>query len=109
MITHGTEVKPFRSLRKNVLAACLFCPVLHENSQHMAVLIHGALQVMPFSLNRQKHLIQMPLVTWSGTLAPSFIRIRLAALAPPFADGFVDHNHPMGEHQLVNMPVAQAE
>jgi hypothetical protein len=35
----------------------------------MAVLVDGALQVVPFAMNSQKHLIEMPLVPRPGASA----------------------------------------
>jgi hypothetical protein len=57
----------------------------------------------------EKYLVQMPLVAGSGTLAPKFIRIRLAELAAPLPDGFIGHDNPTGEQQFFDIAVAETE
>jgi hypothetical protein len=43
---------------------------LHENIQHVAVLIHSTPQLMAVTLDGQKARIAVPLVPRPGTLAP---------------------------------------
>ena len=61
------------------------------------------------TLDRQKHLIQVPLVTWPGTAATELIGVRLPEFATPFADRLVGYNHPAFQQQLFDIPEAQAE
>ena len=61
------------------------------------------------TLDRQKHLIQVPLVTWPGTAATELIGVLLPELATPFADGLIGYNHPAFQQQLFDIPEAQAE
>ena len=46
MMARGMYCNPFRSFRKNFLAACLLQSGLHQNIEHFAVLINGAPQVL---------------------------------------------------------------
>jgi hypothetical protein len=60
-------------------------------------------------MDGEKHLIQMPLVAGSGTLARELIRIRLAERAAPLPDGFVGHDQPTGEQEFFDIAVAETE
>jgi hypothetical protein len=52
----------FEALAEEFLHGRLISPALDENIQHMAVLVHGAPEVMPLTVDRQKHLVEVPLV-----------------------------------------------
>jgi hypothetical protein len=80
---------------------------LHQDIQHMAVFIHGPLETLALPVNRQKHLIEVPLVARSRAPATQLTRISLPKLPAPFADSFVRDNDAMGEQQLFNIPVAE--
>jgi hypothetical protein len=82
---------------------------LYENIQHVAVLIDGTPQVMPVAIDGENHLIQVPLITRTGTATPERIGILLAERAAPFADGFVGHDDPMDPEQLFDIAIAEAE
>ena len=64
---------------------------------------------MVLTLNRQKHLIRVPLVTGLGAAATELICILLAKLATPFTDGFIGHDHAAFQQQLFDIAEAQAE
>ena len=51
----------------------------------------------------------MPLVARTGTPPPECIGILLAELVAPLADGFVGHEDPLDEQQLLDIAVAEAE
>jgi insertion element IS1 protein InsB len=61
----GHVLAPFQQLPEEFLRSLLVTPRLDQDVQHMPVLIHGAPQVVALAMNRQKHLVQVPLVTWS--------------------------------------------
>jgi hypothetical protein len=52
----------------------------------MPFLIHGVPQIVALALNRQKHLVQVPFVTRSGTTASQPVGIVLTEFPTPFAD-----------------------
>jgi hypothetical protein len=73
----------------------LFVPAaLDEDIEHVTVLIAGKPQIMPFTIDRKKHPIQMPFVTRSRTPATQLIGICLPKLPAPLPDRFVRHNYP---------------
>lgn len=58
-----------------------------------AILIPCSPQIVMFALDRQKYLIQVPLVAWPRTAATELMSIRLTKLAAPFADRLIGHGH----------------
>jgi hypothetical protein len=109
MSTRGAYAKPLSSLRKNVLAACLSLRTLHQNIEDVPLLIHGPLEVVPPTMNREQDLIQMPLITWPGTSTAQLIGVLLAKLATPFPDRLVGHDHATDEQKLLYISVTEAE
>ena len=91
------------------LCGFLVAPALHQDIEHSPVLIHGPPEVMTLTVNREKHLVEVPLITRPGPLMPEFIRIGLAELAAPLPDGFIGHDHPTGEQELFDIAVAETE
>jgi hypothetical protein len=61
------------------------------------------------TLNRQKHLIHMPLVAWPGTAATKLIGILLPEFATPFAHGFIGHDDATFQQYFFHISKAQAE
>ena len=84
-------------------------PALHQDIEDMAVLIDRPPEVVPLTPNRQKDLIQMPLITSLGTPAPQLIGLRLPELPARLPDGFVRHHDPAGEQERFDITVAEAE
>jgi hypothetical protein len=88
----------------------LFVPAaLDENIEDVAVLVHGPPEIVPFPIDSQKYLVQMLPVARTGTLPPEGIGRLLAELVAPLADGFVGHEDPPAEQQLLDIAVAEAE
>jgi len=67
-------------------------PALHQDIQHVAVLIDGSPQIRPFPIDGEKDLIQVPLVPTPRATAAEFVRVRLPKLQAPLAHGFVGHD-----------------
>ncbi len=89
---------PEESLRGNLVS-----PALHQDVEDIPVLIDGPPQIRALAIDRQKHLIQVPLVTWMRTSAPELIGIRLPKLHTPLADRFIGHDHPTCKQQLFDI------
>jgi len=53
---------PLEQLAEEFLCDLLVPPALHQDIEHLALLIHRPPEVVAFAMNGQKHLIQMPLV-----------------------------------------------
>jgi hypothetical protein len=52
-------------------------PALHKDILHVAILIHGAAEVMLLAFDRENHLIHMPLVATTRVATARFIGIGL--------------------------------
>src|SRR6185312_9562866 len=68
---------------EELLCRLLVAPALHQNVEHVIVLIHRPPQGMAFTMDRQKHFIQMPFVPRLRPSAPEPIRVVLPKLATP--------------------------
>ena len=71
--------------------------------------IHRPPQIVPLTLDRQKHFIQMPLAAGLKPPMPELLRIGLAELATPLADGFIRDGDATGKQQFFHIAVAQPE
>src|SRR3989449_7743023 len=76
-------------LAKKLLRRLLIAPALHQDVEHVIILIHGTPQVMALPVDRQKYLVEVPFVAWLGTSTLQPIRVVLSTLQTPLADGFM--------------------
>src|SRR5689334_13509543 len=58
---------PLEQLAKELLRRVLIAAALHQDSEDIVVLIHRAPQVMARAMDRQEHLIQVPLIARART------------------------------------------
>src|SRR5689334_13293018 len=70
-------LQSFKELTEKSLGGFLVATALHQDIQHVSLLIHRTPQVMSLATNRKKHLVQMPLVTRTVTATAQFVGIRL--------------------------------
>jgi hypothetical protein len=82
---------------------------LHEDIQYVTLLIDRAPQIVLLALDRQKHLIHMPLVAKPRTTATELISILLAKFATPLANRLIGHADATLKQELFDIPEAQAE
>src|SRR5258706_1800978 len=66
--------QPFEKFAEKSLRRMLMASALHENIQHMAVLIHRSPEGMFFPTNGRHHLVHMPFVATARTVTTQFIR-----------------------------------
>src|SRR5215470_6769841 len=64
---------------------------------------------MPLTMDREKHLIQVPLVPRARTPPPELIGVGLPKFSTPFADSLVRHDDAAFEQQFFHVAVAQGE
>jgi hypothetical protein len=105
----GDILTAFEELAEEFLGRVLIPPPLYENIQHMTVLIHGAPQIVVLLIDREEHLIQVPLITGTRTPASQLIRKLLPEFPTPLADRFVGHDDPPYKQELCHVAMAQAE
>jgi hypothetical protein len=87
----------FEELAEEFLRRLLVSPALHQDVEDMAVLIDRSPEIGPLTTNREKDLIQLPLITSLRATVPKLIRILLAELPTPLAHRFIGHDDATGE------------
>jgi hypothetical protein len=100
---------PLEQLAEELLRSFFVPTTLHQDIEHIPILIDGPPQIMALTIDRQKHLIQMPLVARSRPSAPEPIGIVLPELQTPLADGFIGDADAAFEQHLLHIAVAQGE
>jgi hypothetical protein len=100
---------PFEQLAKELLRGFLVPLTLYEDIEDIVVLIHRAPEVVPFAMNCQKDLVQVPFVARARPSAPQPIGVVLATLPTPLADGFMGHRDTAFQQQFLHVAVAQGE
>ena len=99
----------FQELAKEACSGMPVAPQLNKNIYHVTVLIHGALQMLPFTVNRHEHLVEEPHI--SEVALPSFqlTCVLRTELQTPLSDGFIGNDDPALGEQIFHIPEAQAE
>ena len=64
---------------------------------------------MAFTIDGEKHLIEVPLVPWLGASTLQLISVVLPKLQTPLADGLVGHVDAALEQQFLHVAVTQRE
>jgi hypothetical protein len=83
--------QPLQALTEKLLRRLLMPPALHEDIEDVIVLVDSAPEVMALPVDRQEHLIQVPLIPWLGASVLQLIRVVLPKLPTPLADGLMGH------------------
>src|SRR5215510_7197232 len=87
---HARDVgQSFEQLTEELLRSPLVPATLHQDIQHIAVLIHRPPEIVVIALDGEKHLVEIPLVTGSRPTATELVGVRLTKLAAPLADGLI--------------------
>jgi hypothetical protein len=84
----------FEKLTEKAFGGFFVASALDEDSQHIAVLIHGSPKILPLPTNGEVHLVQMPFVATARTTATQFIGVGLPKLQTPLSNGFIGHDNP---------------
>ena len=84
--TRGVYVQPLRSSGtpqgEELRSCCFVPPALHQDIQHVPVLINGTPQIVLIPVDFQEDFIQLPLIARLRTSPPEVIGIRLAEHHP---------------------------
>jgi hypothetical protein len=105
----GYVLAPFQQLPEEFLRGPLVAAALHQDIQHLAVLIHGLPAIVALAIDREKDLIKMPCVTGLRPPIAELNGILLAKFATPLPNRFVRDNDATGKQQLFDIPIAEAE
>jgi hypothetical protein len=80
-----------------------------QNVQDIPVLVDGAPQVLPLTVDREEYLVEMPRIAGPGPTATQPVGVGLPELHAPLPDGFVGHHDPALQHHLLHLAEAQRE
>lgn len=99
----------FQQLAKEAFGCSPISSRLHEDVDHVAVLVDGAPQVLKLALDGDEDLVEIPDVTESAPLTPQAAGILAAKLPAPLPDRLVrDSNSTFGE-QVLHVSQAQGK
>ena len=101
--------QPLEQFTEKLLRGLLIPTALHENIEHVTVLIDGPPQIVTLLVEGEKDLIQVPLVARPGAPPTQCIGIGLAKLATPLANGLVGNGNPPLGQQFLDVAVAGAK
>ena len=87
-------LQPFEQLAEKSLRRFFVSSALHQDIQHVAILIHGSPEGMLLASNRENHLIHMPFVAATRTATTQFIRVGLPEFEAPLPNRFRGHDNP---------------
>jgi hypothetical protein len=82
---------------------------LHEKIHSVAVMIHRLPEVMALPVDGQQDLIEVTVVTWSGTPPTSLMDIHLPELPAPKAHGLKGWDNSTLQPQPFDIPNAQTK
>src|SRR5262245_29682803 len=102
-------LQALQQLTEKLLRRLLVAAALHEDIEDVVVLVDGAPEVMALTIDGQKDLIQVPLVTWLGASVLQLIGVRLPKLETPLANSLMGHRDAALEQDLLHVAVAQRE
>src|SRR5262245_29901320 len=100
---------PFEQRAEKLLRGLFIAPTLHQDVEHVIVLVHRPPHVMPLTMHGEKRLIQVPLVPWLRATATQPIGVVLPKFPTPLADCFVGHNDTAFLQEFLYVAVAQGE
>jgi hypothetical protein len=96
-------------LEVNFFAAFLSRRLCAKDLEDMAILIDRPSEIVPLTMNREKDLIQMPLITPSTATAPKMVGISLAVLLAPLTDRLIRRDVPTGEQRFFDITITETE
>jgi hypothetical protein len=105
----GSILAALEQLAEEFLCRGLVPPALDQDIKDMAVLIHGPPEIVAGAPDRQKDLIQVPLIPKLEPSVAQLIGIHLAKLPAPFPDRFISDDDATGEEELFDVTVAETK
>jgi len=80
----------FKKLAKESFGSVLVASALHEDVEHIAVLVYCSPEVMLLATNREENLVHMPFVATTRATATEFISVRLPERANTIVERCMD-------------------
>jgi len=97
------------NFRRNFHGRRLIAPGLYQDVQHLPVLIDRTPEVVLCAVDGDEHFVQVPRVARLRSAAAQGVRIGLAELAAPLADGLVRQDDAPLSEQFLHVAVAEGE
>src|SRR5262249_46662813 len=97
--------QPLQELTEKLLRRVLVAAALHQDVEDVVVLVDRTPEVMTLTMNREKDLIQVPLVTWLRASTLQLIGVVLPKLQTPLADGLVRHLDAALKQELLHIAI----
>ncbi len=96
-------------LAQELLSGFLVAATLDQDAKNRATLIHSPPYIVDLTLDCDKHLIQMPLVSRMGTSVTQCFGIPLTKFQAPLPNRFVGQHDALLGHELFDVTVAERE
>ena len=84
-------------------------PRLHEDIDHVTILIHSPPQILPLTVDGDENLVQEPGISESTLASFQTPGILESELRTPLANGLVGHDNPSFGEQILDIAEAQPE
>ena len=94
---------------EEILGGCLVPSALDVDIQDGPGLIYGQLEVVPFPIDFEEHVIHVPFVAGFGAASTELVSIRLAKLFAPLPHRLIGHIHAVCSEQLFDVSIAEVE
>ena len=105
----GTHPWPFNNFRKKARGGTPIAPGLHEDIDHVTVLVHSPPEILPLPLDGHKEFVQVPRVAQAASPAPQPPSVVEPERLTPLPNRFIRHGDtPFGE-EIFNISETQAE
>ena len=82
---------------------------LHEDVDHVAILVDGAPKILTLALDPHEELVEVPRVAQPAFSTPQPAGVLATELPAPLTDGFVGDRNPALRQQILHVAKAQAE
>ena len=82
---------------------------LQENIYHVSVLVDGAPEILPLTLDCHEEFVQVPDVPQASLSAPEYMGVFGTELSAPLSNGLVGDYDSAPCQQILNIPEIQAE
>ena len=99
----------FQEFAKEAFRCSTVTTRLHEDVDHVTILIHGTPQIHPLTVDRYEHFVQEPGISESTLTSFQTPDILESELRAPPANGLVGNDNPSFSEQIFDIPEAQPE
>jgi hypothetical protein len=103
----GHILAALQQFTEELLRGGLVASALDKDIQYDPMLINDTPEIMPYAIDFQKHLIQMPCIARLSTTPTQLVGIHLPKLAGPLANRFIAHGNTALGEQFFHIPEAQ--